>query len=701
MSKRRRPAKKKKEYRREEHRLRPKARLIQLLGEELISDDTVAVIELVKNCYDADATRAQVRFIGDVEKGAGMIEVVDDGVGMSLDTVLSGWFEPATTFRKGRPFSPGGRRTLGEKGIGRFAASRLGNSLEMVTREAGSGAEIQVIFDWSMFETEAYLDEIRCNWQEREPAEVEDHGTILRISDLKGKWKRKDFDRLHAALSRLLSPIVEIENFEILLDLPPAFSELAGTVARERLLSHPHYMIRGRVEGDGSYRFDYSQDTKQEAIEGAFTNEDPPACGPFRIELRVWDRDRDSIEKLAQIFDMKASRVRKTLNDAAGIHVYRDAFRVLPYGERGNDWLRLDHRRVQNPTLRVSNNQVMGIVSISAESNPHLRDQTNREGIMAGLAFDALQGLVAGTLSLLETRRYKARRKPQPPPKGGIFEGFSLQAVREAVTEKHPGDTATVKVIKDHEKELQAKIDTVMEVLARYRRLATLGYLVDMVLHEGRRSLSKMANAAKLGTRDLDRPESGKSWLERLSRRFNLIIKQSGVLSTLFHRIEPFGGRRRGRPARTTIEAIIRDTFTLFEAEMRGKHVTRTLPRSSTPATVDPVELQQVFVNLLLNSLYWLSKLPKGEKREIRVDVQRIDDSELEILFCDSGPGVDEGIRDRIFEPYFSTKPDGVGLGLTIAGEIVAEYDGDLELVAPGPLPGACFRITLRKRVLG
>jgi len=320
---------------------------------------------------------------------------------------------------------------------------------------------------------------------------------------------------------------------------------------------------------------------------------------------------------------------------------------------------------------------------------------------MAGPAFDALQKLVVSTLSLLETRRYEARRKPEPPPKGGIFEGFSLQAVREAVTEKYPGDAATVKVIKDHEKELQAKIDTVMEVLARYRRLATLGYLVDMVLHEGRRSLSKIANAAKLGTRDLDKPEAGKSWLERLSRRFNLIIKQSAVLSTLFHRIEPFGGRRRGRPARTTIEAIIRDSFALLEAEMRGRHVTRTLPRSSTPVTVDPVELQEVFVNLLFNSLYWLSKLPKGEKREILVSVQRIDDSELEILFCDSGPGVDDGIRDRIFEPYFSTKPDGVGLGLTIAGEIVAEYNGDLELVAPGPLPGACFRITLRKRVLG
>lgn len=701
MTKRGRAVKRKDEYRTGERKLRPKARLIQLLGEELISDDTVAIIELVKNSYDADATSVQVKFAGDVEKAESLVEIADDGVGMSLDTVLSGWFEPATTFRKGRRLSPSGRRTLGEKGIGRFAASRLGNFLEMTTKEAKAAAEIHVVFDWSVFETEDYLDQIECSWDERKPVEIKDHGTTLRISGLKRKWDRRDFEKLHVALSRLLSPMAEIEDFEIHLELPRPFSDLAGPVAREKLLSHPHYKIVGTVEADSSYRFQHVQDGKQEVIEGTFSDGDLPACGPFRIELRVWDRDRDSIEKLARIFDMKASRVRKTLDDAAGIHVYRDKFRVLPYGERGNDWLRLDHRRVQNPTLRVSNNQVMGIVSISGDSNPHLRDQTNREGIMAGPAFDALQRLVVGTLSLLETRRYKARRKPQPPPKGGIFEGFSLQAVRESVTEKYPGDTATVKVIKDQEEKLQAKIDTVMEVLARYRRLATLGYLVDMVLHEGRRSLSKIANAAKLGGRDLEKPEAGKSWLERLSRRFNLIMKQSGVLSTLFHRIEPFGGRRRGRPARTTIEAIVRDSFALFEAEMRGKHVKRSLPRSSTPVTVDPVELQQVFVNLLLNSMYWLSKLPEGEKREILVTVQRIGDSELEIFFCDSGPGVDEGIRDRIFEPYFSTKPDGVGLGLTIAGEIVAEYNGDLELIAPGLLPGACFRITLRKRVLG
>jgi signal transduction histidine kinase len=122
------------------------------------------------------------------------------------------------------------------------------------------------------------------------------------------------------------------------------------------------------------------------------------------------------------------------------------------------------------------------------------------------------------------------------------------------------------------------------------------------------------------------------------------------------------------------------------------------LPSTSTLVTVDPVELELVFWNLLDNSLYWLEHGAKQRRPKISVDVIRNRKNEVEILFCDNGPGVPESDRDFIFEPYFSKKPDGIGLGLALAGETVAEYDGDLELVT-GSLPGACFRITLRRRI--
>lgn len=104
-------------------------------------------------------------------------------------------------------------------------------------------------------------------------------------------------------------------------------------------------------------------------------------------------------------------------------------------------------------------------------------------------------------------------------------------------------------------------------------------------------------------------------------------------------------------------------------------------------------------MNLLTNSLYWLRQVPKAQ-RQIDVRTERNGDGSLSILVEDSGPGVDPGDQDHIFEPYFTTREGGVGLGLSIAGEIVSDfYGGELELLPPGDLGGALFRATLRRRV--
>jgi hypothetical protein len=108
--------------------LRPRARILRPLGDELISSETVTVIEIVKNAYDADATRVLVRFQEPLEIGQGMIEIIDNDYGMSLDTIQNAWMEPAILIKKRQTRSEQrGRRVLGEKGIGRFAASRLAN----------------------------------------------------------------------------------------------------------------------------------------------------------------------------------------------------------------------------------------------------------------------------------------------------------------------------------------------------------------------------------------------------------------------------------------------------------------------------------------------------------------------------------------------------------------------------------------------
>ena len=164
-------------------------------------------------------------------------------------------------------------------------------------------------------------------------------------------------------------------------------------------------------------------------------------------------------------------------------------------------------------------------------------------------------------------------------------------------------------------------------------------------------------------------------------------------------KIEPLGGRKRGRPAQVRLEQVIADAFAVLETEIVTIGAQVNLPDTSTQVTVDQAEIQEVMVNLLQNSLYWLRQVPQ-DCRQIIVCVRRNGVDEVEMLFSDSGPGVEAGSRDYIFDPYFSTKPDGVGLGLTIAGEIINEYyAGSLELLDSGPLPGATLRITLHTRV--
>ena len=707
---------------------RPRAHLLRTLGDELISSETVAVIELVKNAYDADATHLLVRFQGPLETGQGQIEVIDNGHGMSLETIQNAWMEPATRFKKHQSRSRGRkRRVLGEKGIGRFAAARLANSLEVVTRHAGTDREIRAFFDWKQFDDEQkYLDQVEVTWEQRDPEETRSegtfqllgeagnltHGTILRMKELRATWGKQQVEELHTGLSRLISPIAGQDGlspddvFEVHLQFPLPFEGLSGKVEPPEILMSPPYMIAGEVNRDGYYNLTIKlkDSDSQEVIQGQFDLDQnySSQCGSFCIELRVWDRDPTSMSETAREHGSTVGNVRRDLNDAAGISIYRDGFRVLPYGESHNDWLRLDLRRVQNPTLRLSNNQIVGYVLISADDNPQLRDQSNREGLIEGAALDDLRELIKRVIVELEKRRYNARHSEDESKieQKGLFVDFDLAAVHDFAKQRYPDDTELLTLIVEREEDLKRRAEEAQQVLVRYRRLIILGQLIDTVIHDGETPLAKIDNEAELGLRDLQR--GGKDYnglVQKLRERFGFIQTQSAVLSTLFRKLQPLGGRKRGRPETVRLEQIITDVFSILDKEITEIGVQIKLPETNTRVTVDVVEIQLVIINLLQNSLYWLQRVPQGH-RQISVDVQTERIKAVEILFSDSGPGVELEFQERIFDPYFSTKPDGIGLGLTIAGDIVSEhYEGKLELLASGSLPGATFRITLRKRV--
>lgn len=236
---------------------RPKARIMRTLGQELISSEVVAVIELVKNAYDADATQVMIRFSGELTVDNGCIEVIDTGHGMTLDVVEQAWMEPATGFKRERRLSPlKKRKLLGEKGVGRFAASRLAKELTLITKTEEESDEVYALFDWEQFDAESqYLDEILMLVEPRPMQEISrtnfasvfgmktpdlgDHGTILRMQRLYREWSREDFLKLRKGLSRLVSPFSNLEDFSIMLSLPEPFNDLSHEISPPDIIKYP------------------------------------------------------------------------------------------------------------------------------------------------------------------------------------------------------------------------------------------------------------------------------------------------------------------------------------------------------------------------------------------------------------------------------------------------------------------------------
>ena len=726
--------------RREDLRFRPRARLMTTLGLELINSDTVALAELVKNAFDADAQFVLIKITGEVtEDGSikaetGTIQILDDGHGMDETTINSTWLEPATGFRRQSSRTQLGRRVLGEKGVGRFAAAKLGTSLELTSKTRDNN-EVELKIDWSIFnDDDKYLDEIKFSLnvtddgifgKTRNIAEIwkanrkhlnandkpsVEQGTLLTIRGLHNSLTTQDIGNVHQSLSRLVSPFrdkhITTSGFNIILDLPEQFNFKSGLIERPDILQRPHYRLGAEVDNNGHATVLIElKDEKELETDQVLHNQDQTAlrCGPFEVFLNVWDRDRESLKELAADFG-NTKMVRNFLDSAAGVSIYRDGFRVLPFGERDDDWLNLDHRRVQNPTYRLSNNQIMGYVLISRDKNPGLIDQTNRQGLIKGLAFSDLQSAVIQLLQLLEKERFKVRPRQERKVKGGLFDRIDLSELRRAVVRSVSSESNIPKMVADIQKEIDERFENIGEVLSRYHRLATLGQLIDGVVHELTQPIVAIRQSAKLGAESLDKASKQNQvpsfkLLAKLNDYFAIIINQSRSANDIVQRIARFGGRRRGRPEKFVLESIIRNVVALLRTDIVSVGAEVRIPNTSHEVSLDKTEIQEVLVNLLTNSIYWLQQVRK-DQRIISIEVEKNDDGSLALIVEDSGPGVSKNDRDYIFDPYFTTKPNGVGLGLSIAGEIVKDYyDGDLDLLTPGKLGGARLRATLRKRV--
>lgn len=688
-------------------RMRPRARLVALLGDELISDEAVALVELVKNAYDADASRVTIAFPDPDDPTDDSITISDDGSGMKLEEVLEGWFEPGTIMKMQKDRSPGGRLLQGAKGVGRFAAARLASSLYMTTRAVDNDTVV-VLLDWGKFDNNSYLDEVEIDYEVIE-VEAPQTGTTLQLMNLRREWTAADFGVLHSRLSRLISPfekkdgVGEIDGFEILLQIP-SHPEYTGRVEPHELTENPKYRLTGSVTKEGIFSGALSVDgqktiTLDKAIGDAGACLE---CGGFEVEVRGWDRDRIGLTPYMLKYSQSLTGIRGILDTYCGVSIYRDGFRVHPYGEPGNDWLQLDARSRQNPTMRMANNQLIAAIRIDRHANSDLKDRTTREGLVLNDAYNALIEWFIRILTILEEERYGLRPRDEASREEltTLYEAFDLSEV-VAQTDKQLGKKHPLaKLVKKKDSDIRDGVKRLQEHYSRVLLAAGLGQMVDLVVHEigaplGRINrelahIEKMMPSLIKDDKSAAEVKSGMvsigAWLEQIAN--------------LRSRLNPKTAGRRGRATTFDVSEEILGNLLLYDSLLGRQGIQPKLRAPKDPIAVhmSRSSLGQVVANLIDNSVYWLtSHHGSGNGGEIDIHLLPLKHG-FRITLSDNGPGVEEKDRDLIFEQNFTRKAHGMGLGLYIARQVIAPY-GKLIYSDSGHLPGACFVASFERKV--
>ncbi len=717
------------------YKIRPAGRHIFTIGRDLIKDRYAAIVELVKNAYDADAHNVDIIFKASDGMNRYSITVKDDGCGMTRETVINYWMVPSTDNKLKKKQSKEHRIMQGNKGIGRFAASILGEDLLLET-VTGDGEKTTAYMIWSSFENAMYLDDVEILIEsaiEKNLIETVVHGTTLTIngnSNSFGQWNQDNINRLKSELKKLISPIYFIlpdgneDIFNIYVRIENFFKDQAGSID-EIIKPFPvfslfDYRIAGTINSDGRGELIYSMQKIRNAHDEtiSFDLGSSTDCGKLYFDIRVYDREKESIESLIKrgLKDERGEylgqqETRRLLNEINGISVYRNGFRIRPMGDPGFDWLKLGERRVQNPTMRVGYNQVTGYVLIESEESSGLIEKSARDGLVENLAFEKLKNISAEVISKLETKRYKYRKDAGLGGRGAkisnelkdFFEFEKIKTdikkrlVKEGVSEKVSDDI--IDIVKKEEEKKKLIAEDVLNSVAIYQGQATLGKIINVVLHEGRRPLNYFKNQIpnlKYWLKSFNETNE-KSGLLKFITVADEIGNQADIFVKLFSRLDPLAAGKRGPSEKVFLKKTIENIFLIFDTGIREYGI------SVSVAGLDNFsfkcwqqDIYSIFTNLIDNSIYWMTK-KNAKKKEISVILRTEGDSFQYIDYRDTGPGIEPELiaSGIIFDPEFSTKPGGMGLGLPIAGEAASRSGFDLQALESEN--GAYFRLLLKE----
>lgn len=653
---------------------------------------------------------------------ANYINIKDTGEGMSLKDLKEVYLTIGTRSRlvqRHRLSSSNNHPPiLGEKGIGRLSAMRLGDRLCVKTSKSGELRWNVLPIDWSRFshDSDEMLDTIQLEPREAElKTSKRESGTLIHLSALTSSWDsikvknmvNEDFSRFSDPFNpeakypiRIYynnEPYIVPDFDQSIFKYAHATVEAVFTVDKTHRLNDEGLRLKGRVNyrlRDVRKSFDLDGvELKSAADVESF--EVLRRLGPFK--MKAYWFNRQLIRASADIPNFQY--VKKTVNDwAGGLMLYRDGFRVHPYGGPDDDWLDLDQRAFSSGGYKVNRRQIIGKVDVSSKDNPELIDQTNREGLRNS---DAKRALVKILKHILETemrvflnsvekRIYQDKQLDLNVLTKRVDEEVksAIRNVRELVA-KLADPKREVNVIRSiHEsfKNIQKSMADAKQVADSYKRgqqetvhLAGLGLMVEMLAHElNRAATNALASLDESQQKDLP---------AEIRARFRTLESQMKTLQKRLRILDPLSTAGRQRKETFELVSWVEQTLSDHRTQFKenGIGVTTTvLPKPSSTLRVKMVKgmLVQVLENLISNSVYWLRQQKQLDETFVPKINVFIDTDAKSIEFSDNGPGVERNRREEIFLPFVTLKPagKGKGLGLYIAREIANYHDANLYL---------------------
>jgi signal transduction histidine kinase len=692
----------------------PRARLLLQLGDRLIKNENIALLELIKNSYDADAKSATVSLqnVGDAEHG--IIDITDDGTGMSMEIVENVWLEPGSDYKADlfarNVRSPKFQRLpIGEKGIGRFGVHKLGSRIEMITKAKG-GNEVVVEIDWTKFANHKYLKDANIKLFERTPEYFKGPrtGTRIRITQLRSSWDRRMIRDLYRSMLSLNSPfkkqgsftaILEVDEAKMISDLPTwaeiqewALYHFKCTIEKDEITSFTYSFrpwptmvgIEPRtvsLDGDpfvSEQRFLMRRDpeSKKEVsftLDKNYGTENEPAhIGKVEFEGYVFDLDK---RILALGDESKARILGSYLGEQGGLRVYRDNIRINEYGDKGNDWLNLDVRRVNLPVKRISNNIIISAIDLESKSQKALIEKTNREGFIENEAFLDFASAILYVINLIETLRDTDKsflRLKYGPQDSDEPVTSNIMRLREIIGERIEDGPARKEIVKLIDR-IEADYKYIQEVLLTS---AGAGLTLSIGIHEVEKVLHEL-------TLKVHSASSSEVVLPLVERLVKLVTNYSDLL-------------RQSKKTSERIADIVEGSLgnVEFRLDTHGIELESRYKKYTGNQEVKCSKRLSIgaLLNALDNSIYWLDRKSKRLAKEgktfnkkILVDIISGPKGYVDIIVADNGDGFHLP-TEQVTKPFVTSKHDGIGLGLHIAKEVLQMQDGQLLFPSHGDI---------------